>query len=480
MAQTKQVVRSGAGRRGVYVQADPGELRRVQPPSASALIPDQASTCPTRSSRRSRRRSRRGRSLPATSTRRRSRPARRGSPRSRARARAASGRRASGACAKTSDTKTSTGVSASATCSDELTITEIAKSGRLRAASCTPTTFSTALPAIATITSPANSWLMCSVWIAGVSAVTNQSDVNAAPTPRDAEHDRGRQRATSGPARAPRRRSLRGTTASSATKTARSTPAQISDSASECGGRGRVELMRRARAAPSWPRRARQRRDHPRAVGAEPLHAVADAADEERDPEHEHAVGEDRADERRLHDVDEALVQREERDEELGQVAERRLDDARAAPEPRREPSCSVACADEARERRQGDRRDDERQPRRRGRNAQTAAIATSASVTTELDAVRGGSQPRRYTAYPDGGGDRGARPTLVSDQFRHLPEGVFVARCRPRCSSSSLAAVVADHRECVAADRPQRQRRQARRQREGRGADHLHARPAS
>ena len=63
-----------------------------------------------------------------------------------------------------------------------MTITEIAKSGLLRAASCTPTTFSTALPAIATITSPANTSLMCSVWIAGVSAVTNQSDVKAAPT----------------------------------------------------------------------------------------------------------------------------------------------------------------------------------------------------------------------------------------------------------------------------------------------------------
>ena len=95
---------------------------------------------------------------------------------------------------KSSETKTSTGVSASATCSDELTITEIAKSGRLRAASCTPTTFSTALPAIATITSPANSWLMCSVWIAGVSALTNQSEANAAPTRGDA---RARSRSSS-------------------------------------------------------------------------------------------------------------------------------------------------------------------------------------------------------------------------------------------------------------------------------------------
>ena len=38
------------------------------------------------------------------------------------------------------------------------------------------------------------------------------------------------------------------------------------------------------------------------AVGAEPLQAVLQPADEEGDPEHEHAVREDRADERRLDD----------------------------------------------------------------------------------------------------------------------------------------------------------------------------------
>ena len=62
-------------------------------------------------------------------------------------------------------------------------ITEIAKSGLLRAASCTPTTFSTALPAIATITRPAKASLMCRVSIAGVRASTNQSEVNAAAAP---------------------------------------------------------------------------------------------------------------------------------------------------------------------------------------------------------------------------------------------------------------------------------------------------------
>jgi len=79
--------------------------------------------------------------------------------------------------------KTRTGVNSSATCSAEFMITEIAKSGRLRTASCTPTTFSTALPAIATMTSPAKSWLMCIACVAGVKAATNQSLVKAAATP---------------------------------------------------------------------------------------------------------------------------------------------------------------------------------------------------------------------------------------------------------------------------------------------------------
>ena len=101
-------------------------------------------------------------------------------------------------------------------------------------------------------------------------------------------------------------------------------------------------------------------RDEARAARAEALHAVPQAACEEGDPEHEDAVGEDRADERRLHDGHEALVQGEERDEELRQVAERRLDDAgRAGAEAGAELLGRVA--DEAREGRQGDRGDDER-----------------------------------------------------------------------------------------------------------------------
>ena len=67
-----------------------------------------------------------------------------------------------------------------------------------------------------------------------------------------------------------------------------------------------------------------------------------DAAHEEREPEHQDTVRENRADECRLDDLEQPGVQRKQRDEQFRQIAERGLDDARA-PEPSREPSCSVA-----------------------------------------------------------------------------------------------------------------------------------------
>src|SRR4051794_1913850 len=51
------------------------------------------------------------------------------------------------------------------------------------AASWTPTTFSIALPAIATMTKPANACEMSSDSIAGSSASTNQSEPNADSAP---------------------------------------------------------------------------------------------------------------------------------------------------------------------------------------------------------------------------------------------------------------------------------------------------------
>ena len=51
-------------------------------------------------------------------------------------------------------------------------------------------------------------------------------------------------------------------------------------------------------------------------------------ADDDHQPEHEQRVGEDRADDRRLRDDELALLQREDHDEQLRQVAERRLQHA--------------------------------------------------------------------------------------------------------------------------------------------------------
>ena len=65
----------------------------------------------------------------------------------------------------------------------EFLTTEIARSAWPFERRVTPAVFSTALPAIATITSPANAFGTPICRIAGVSAETNQSDTNAAPTP---------------------------------------------------------------------------------------------------------------------------------------------------------------------------------------------------------------------------------------------------------------------------------------------------------
>src|SRR5258705_7821587 len=60
----------------------------------------------------------------------------------------------------------------------------------------------------------------------------------------------------------------------------------------------------------------------------EGLRPVTRPADEKRQAEDQEGVGEDRADEGRLNDDHETRPQGEDRDEQLGQVAERRLEDA--------------------------------------------------------------------------------------------------------------------------------------------------------
>ena len=59
--------------------------------------------------------------------------------------------------------------------------------------------------------------------------------------------------------------------------------------------------------------------------GVEVHAAVLDAADENREAEHEQRVREDRSDERGLDDLEQSGAQTERADEQLGKIAERRL-----------------------------------------------------------------------------------------------------------------------------------------------------------
>ena len=74
-------------------------------------------------------------------------------------------------------------------------------------------------------------------------------------------------------------------------------------------------------------RKHEQGRHHLRLVGAEPLRPVAEAAGDEGQAQHEQRVRQDRPDERRPNDVEQAGAQGEDADEELGQVAQGRLHD---------------------------------------------------------------------------------------------------------------------------------------------------------
>src|SRR5690349_14266797 len=131
-----------------------------------------------------------------------------------------------------------------------------------------PTKFSTALPAMATITRPAKTSLIPAACIAGSKAATNHSDTKAAPRPATA-----------------------------------SMPMAIASGHPPC------------------------------AVAA--LAAVLDAADHECQPEHQQGAGENRADDGGLHHVVKACLECEQDDEQLGQVPQRRLQDASGVgPEP--------------------------------------------------------------------------------------------------------------------------------------------------
>ena len=86
-------------------------------------------------------------------------------------------------CANASETSTSAGNRKAAIWATEFFTTEIARSKLRLRARTRPVKFSTAFPAMATITSPANAFEIPRVRIAGSRAWMNQSDTKAEPVP---------------------------------------------------------------------------------------------------------------------------------------------------------------------------------------------------------------------------------------------------------------------------------------------------------
>ena len=155
----------------------------------------------------------------------------------------------------------------------------------------------------------------------------------------------------------------------------------------------------------------------------------AAGADDDHEAEHEQRVGEDRADDRRLRDHQLALFEREDHDEQLGQVAERRLHHAGDA---RPEALAELL----------GGERHDPRQPRERERGEREAghgrprAVVGDAGERREhrdqqqeqaLEGVMPAMAPATISAWPI------AQP---SDSPSGRP-----ARCPASRSASSLVA---------------------------------------
>ena len=128
-----------------------------------------------------------------------------------------------------------------------------------------------------------------------------------------------------------------------------------------------------------------QRRDHAGRPGLEMLRPVLQATEQEGETQDEQGVREDRTDEGRLDDQDQAGLQREDADEELGQVAEARLQHAGRA-RPQAMAQLIRALADHRGEPRQRDARQDEDDNRIEvGRPARriVASVAMKATAIT-------------------------------------------------------------------------------------------------
>ena len=241
--------------------------------------------------------------------------------------------------------------------------------------------------------------------------------------------------------------------------------------------RGRhVQGVREGRDRHRRRRERGQDRDQPRARRVEPLHTVPEAARDDRDPEHEDAVREHRADERGLDDVDEAVVEREQADEELGEVAERRLDRAgRAGAEPRAE--LLGRRADGAREHGDRGRRDEEREHGRRVEEVRESRCQHQQAGEPELDPLLPAQParhavltlPTRAVTLPPSNTGCSRRPAVP---MRLQPQ--MLRRSLILASALACACALAGPGPRVAADRPQREPHLAQGQPAGHGAAHV------
>ena len=111
-------------------------------------------------------------------------------------------------------------------------------------------------------------------------------------------------------------------------KTKRRTSAQTTESACSFSLAGRCRLWARVGSTMAATASMRSVAIIRGRAALEAQHLVPPAAGHEGEAEDEERVDEDRADQRGLHQGDEPGPEREDADEELGQVADRRLDDA--------------------------------------------------------------------------------------------------------------------------------------------------------
>ena len=318
---------------------------------------------------------------------------------------------------------------------------------------------------------------MCSVWIAGVSAVTNQSDVNAAPTAGDRQHDhRHELRPARGLVLLARDRAEQ-ERRQGEDEDRRAARPRRSAEAPPSGARPARGLVGEVTGSPSsTPRACASVAIMPRAGRVEPLHAVPQPADENRDRRARARCS--RGSSRRARPGRRRPDRRCSANSAMKSSG--RLPSAdwttprRAGAEPRAE--LLRRGADEAGERGERDRRDEERRDvvepsEMADPAASTSRPASPSSISSCLlsrpERQSGRTNVRSVEAL------RRLRPTNTGSSHRRPVAEAVTARSMLRRSLVLALALGASPRARragprVAADRPQRDRHLARRQPQG------------